>query len=183
MASSRAAFAVALATLVGAFAAIDPARVRRRRGLVRTPRRRARRREARTGGEIFWLKIGDSGVNVPGATIPVEIRRRATVSWILLRSRTGIPGRAIGAFGADMLLGNEDDDVSRVRDAHELARGRIRVDGDAVDRAAWITEGIRGAIRADSRGVQCERWYGVSRSLSSAATGTTTTWRSTSLGA
>ena len=153
-----------------------PARARANTSASGTASRGSNRRR------IFWLKIGDSGVNVPGATIPVEIRGVRPFRGFCFAPWTGTPGRRSGRSGRTS-LGNEDDgDVSRVRDAHELARGRIRVDGDAVDRAAWITEGIRGAIRADSRGV-VRRWSTCRESLSSAATGTTTTWRSTSLGA
>ena len=96
MASSRAAFAVALATLVGAFAAIDPARAFgagagscEHLGVGHG----VERLEPEEG--IFWLKIGDSGVNVPGATIPVEIRGVRPFRGFLLRPVDGNTGEAI----------------------------------------------------------------------------------------
>ena len=51
------------------------------------------------------MKIGDSGVNVPGATIPVEIRGVRPFRGFLLRPVDGNTGEAIGAFGADMPSG------------------------------------------------------------------------------
>ena len=63
------------------------ARVRRRRGLVRTPRRRARRREARTGGGNLLAGKRRLGRQRPGGDDSGGDSRRATVSWIFASPR------------------------------------------------------------------------------------------------
>lgn len=161
---SRAAFAVALAMCVATIAGIDLARAFgagagscEHLGVGHN----VEKLEPEEG--IFWLKIGDSGVNVPGATIPVEIRGMRPFRGFLLRPVDGATGEAIGAFGADMPSGTQTMATCPAFATHTHSH----VVGYASTVMPWIVpHGLQkgSVVRFELTLVESyERWYDLSR--------------------
>ena len=115
----------------------------------------------KTGGEAFEIRIGGSGLDVPGATIPLEIRGARKFKGFLLRVTTE-DGRAVGSFGEDMPSGTRTADGCERFATHALGHSR----GYTSTVMPWIVPELRvgTVVRFEATIVEAyETWYAIER--------------------